>query len=214
MTGRAVVVPLLLLGLVAPVFADDDAPAPAAEAPPARNFIYLRGGTSSIAWLIYTRNLGDFGRPAISLGLAPNPHNDYREYFAGLGVNLNKTHGGITPTLLYTHTTGGNYLEYWISPWVDRGRFVLQSFIGGYIPLEDDGADQFFIDPLTVLVKVNGRVAVGATYTDTFAEGAPAFRAIGPAVQVTIPKGVVIVDFLKGLENYDSEVRATVLLSF
>ena len=204
----------LSMALVGAFLATGELAAQDAAAAAPRNSVYLRGGTSSIAWLIWTRSLGDFGRPALTLGLAPNPHNDYREYFAGVGVNLNRTRGGITPTLLFAHTTAGNQLEYRISPWLDRERFALQTFIGGYVPLETGGVHQFFIDPVTLLYKANGRVAFGATYTDTWAEHAPPVRAIGPAVQITIPKGVVIVDALKGLSHYDSEVRATILLAF
>lgn len=179
-----------------------------------RNSVYLRGGSSSIVWIIYTRNLGDFGKPTLTLGLAPHPYNDYREYFAGAGVNLNRTHEGIAPTVLFTHTTDGNQIEYWLSPWLDKDRFALQTFIGGYVPLRHAGVYQVFFDPVTLLYKLSGRVAVGATYTDTRAQHADPVQAAGPAFQLTIPKGVLIVDALKGISHYDDEVRATVLLAF
>lgn len=185
----------------------------AAAASP-RNSVYLRGGSSSIVWIIYTRNLGDFGKPTLTVGLAPHPYNDYREYFAGAGVNLSRAHGGITPTVLFTHTTDGNQIEYWLSPWFDGDRLVLQTFIGGYVPLKREGVYQVFFDPVTLLYKLSGRLAVGATYTDTRVQHAGAVQAAGPALQVTIPKGVLIVDALKGISRYDSEIRATVLLAF
>lgn len=179
------------------------------------DFVYMRYGSASVVWLIYQHSLKpQFGSPVLTVGAALDPHTPYREGLAGMGINFNKKRAGIIPTLLFTGTTDGPHLEYWVSPWADLEHWSFNSFIGGYAPLNDRGYRQFFVDPVTLTRKVNKRFAWGSSYLMIKMEGTDVRQGLGPAFQVAIPKGLVIADWFKGLASSKNEFRVTLQLSF
>ena len=168
-----------------------------------------------VAWLVYQLSLKPvFGSPVLTIGAAPDPHGPYREYFAGLGLNLNRATYGIMPTVLFASTTDGSHLEFWASPWIETKNWSLNSFMGAYQPLSDRGFEQSFIDPLTLTRKLNSRVAVGASYLMIYTVDVGVRQGVGPAFQVYVPKGLVIADWFVGPGKSPNEFRVTLQFSF
>lgn len=179
------------------------------------NFIYTRYGSASVMWLIYQRSAEPvFGSLVFTIGAAPDPHGDYREAFVGAGLNWNKPRYGMTPTLLFSATTEGPHLQMWLSPWFDTDHWSFNSFIGGYVPFFNEGFTQVFIDPATLTRKINNRVAVGGSWMFVHTLDAPTRHGIGPAFQVSVPKGLVIADWFVGPGSSPNEFRITFQASF
>lgn len=179
------------------------------------NFVYLRYGSASVVWVIYQRSLKPkIGSPVFTIGVAPNPHGSYRERFGGMGINFNGRRGGVIPTALYSYTTDGPCFEYWVSPWYDAGHWLFNSFVGGYAPLSERGSRQFFVDPVTLTWKINRRFALGGSYTMIKVEKTKVQQGVGPAFQVKVPGGTVVVDWFKGLYGSFNDLRVTLQLAF
>ncbi len=190
----------LLFVLIPSVVVAQDAPA---------NFLYLRGGSSSAILANYTRTFD--GDKLVWVGTLQDLTTDpaYREYQLGLG----KAFGAHQLYALALYANDGWYLQIVGMPVVNWKTLNVSAFVAGYVPLQDGQSKQVLIDPATALIKVSEKWAVGASYTLYAADG---FRkdAIGPTLQFALPKGSLNIDFLKGLRNYRSEIRATYTVAF
>jgi hypothetical protein len=175
-------------------------------------FVYLRDGGRSP---LYAFAGYSFGRPVVMAGVILDTPNDYTEYIAGAGVNLFSTSGtGASLFVLGSKASDSWYLEMYALPSASRGRCNATGFAGLYVPLEAQGVGQYFLDPVTLLCRLNGRIALGGSYTVYKIAGLPARQGAGPAVQVTIPSGTLTLDALETLANFTREVRLTLQLAW
>jgi hypothetical protein len=175
------------------------------------NFLFLRGGGSSPVLANY--NLTFDGNKVVWLGTLQDQTVDpaYREFQVGLG----RAFGTSQVFALALRASDGWYLQLVGTPSISRGRLSASAFVADYIPLQDGEVKQLLIDPATVLVKMAGRLSVGASYTMYKAQGLALKHAVGPTLQVVLPKGSVNIDFFEGLSgNYRREVRITFQLAF
>jgi hypothetical protein len=191
-------------------------PGPAASQDSAQKsppwFIYLRDGGKSP---LYAFAGYSFGRPVVMAGVIIDTPNDYTEYVAGAGVNLFAKSGNGTSLLaLGSKASDSWYLEVYALPSAARGRLSATGFAGLYVPLQAQGVGQYFLDPVTLLWRLHGRVAVGGSYTVYKIAGLPARHGAGPAVQITIPPAALTLDALAPLANFTRELRLTLQVAW
>ena len=175
-------------------------------------YLYLRAGHASptYAYAVYS-----VGTLAVGLGVVADWRNTYREFAAGAGVNLYAKNGsGMTVMGAFADASDSRYLEVWVFPTVVRKRLTLTGYGGVYIPAESVGVWQYYLDPLAVFWRVGGPLAVGAAYSGYKIQGLTARHGMGPAVQVAIPRGSVIVEVLRELKEFDNDVRVTLQFVF
>lgn len=176
------------------------------------NFLYLRGGTASSYFALYTHTFGK--RQILAAATIQEPRDDYREYLVGWGWSLNGEKAGLYPYVLVASATDSWYLEVWGFPWVENDKVIANAFLGVYIPLQRQGVRQFFVDPATMLYKIDNKVAIGASYTLFKIHHLRSEQGVGPSVQFRIPKGTATLDFFKAVRNYKDEVRLTLQFLF
>lgn len=194
----------------APAQAPPAAVAPAPAPPP--YFVYLRYGAHSPEYAFASYS---FGTPAVMVGIISDAAAGYDEVQAGAGVNLYAPSGnGAAFYAMGSRATDSWYLELYALPTLTAGRLSVTSFAGTYVPLEDAGVRQVFVDPVTALVRVAPRLSLGASSSWYKVDGYPGKLGAGPALQVAIPRGSVTVDALRGLAHFRDEVRVTVQLAF
>ena len=197
---------VLLLALVVPLVAQQQAPAPKPW------FVYLRDGGQSPLYLFASYS---FGVPIVMIGTLVDTPHDYHEYLAGAGVNLFASNGnGASVLALGSHATDSWYLELYGLPNATVGKLNVTGFAGVYLPLERQGVHQYFLDPVTVLFRLHPKVALGGSYTIYKIEGLPARQGAGPAVQVVIPYGTATVDALAAIDHFVKELRVTLQFAF
>lgn len=178
----------------------------AQEAP---NFLYLRTGSSSAILANYNRTFD--GNKVVWFGtlqdLTIDP--DYREVQMGLGRIL----GSSQVFGIVVRASDSWYLEPAVVPSINWKKFSITGFVAVYVPLQAQGVKQFLVDPISGLVKINSKVSAGASYTLLALSG---FRkdAVGPTLQLSVPKGSLNIDLFEGLTNYKREVRITLQLAF
>ena len=196
----------VLLVLATPLAAQQQAP------PPKPWFLYLRDGGQSPLYLFASYS---FGVPTVMIGTLVDTPHDYHEYLAGAGLNLFASNGnGASVLALGSHATDSWYVELYGLPNASHGRLNVTGFAGVYVPLERRGVHQYFLDPVTVLLRMHPKVALGGSYTIYKIEGLAARQGAGPAVQVAIPHGTATVDALAAIDHFVKELRVTLQFVF
>jgi hypothetical protein len=133
----------------------------------------------------------------------------------GPGLNLySASANGATVMAAVAHASDSWYMELWVFPAVVKGRLSLTGFGGVYMPAEQVGVRQYYFDPAAVFWRVGGSIAIGAAYSGYKIEDLPARHGLGPAMQIGIPRGSAIVELLRELKNFSSEVRVTMQFTF
>jgi hypothetical protein len=174
--------------------------------------VYLRDGGQSPLYAFASYSLG---RPVMMAGAILDTPNDYTEYLAGGGVNLFGASGnGASLLALGSKATDSWYIEVYGLPAVTLGRLNATGFAGLYIPVESRGVRQYFLDPVTILCRVDRWLALGGSYTVYKIAGLPGRHGAGPAVQVTFPSGSATIDALAGISSFTDELRLTLQFVF
>ena len=206
---QAQMCPLLALaGLLAitPLTAQQEAPTPTPW------FLYVRDGGQSPLYLFASYS---FGVPTIMLGAVVDTPNNYHESLAGAGVNLFAENGnGASALALVSDASDSWYFELYGLPNVTIKRLNVTGFAGVYLPLQQQGVRQYFLDPVTVLFRAHPKLAVGGSYTIYKIEGLLARQGAGPALQVAIPHGTATVDALAAIDRFVKELRVTLEFVF
>jgi hypothetical protein len=196
---------LLSLGPFRPITGQDSSAAPP-------YYVYMRAGGASAT---YAYAMYSTGKAVFGIGVLADWRNAYREFAAGAGLNLYSESGnGATVMAAVADASDSRYLELWLFPAVASGRLSFTGFGGLYVPVDQAGVWQYYLDPGALFWRVTGPVAVGASYSGYKIEGLAARHGIGPAVQIVIPHGSAIVEVLRELKNFDDDVRVTLQFTF
>ena len=176
----------------------------------AQSFIFSRYATAT-SFSLY----GGYGpgRGFGVVGLVQNPRSGYRESLVGAGWRVG-TKGALAVALAAASASDGWYAQLYLLPSLAVGPLAASSTIEVYEPLDDRGARQFYLNPLTIVAPVARGVAVGATGLFYSQVGTvPGFGA-GPALQVRIPRGSVTVDLIAGRRPMRDEMRLSFFAAF
>lgn len=182
----------------------------ASSEPVPQNFVFLRAGGSSPFLASYNRTFSENKVVWVGGLVDRNSTPVYQELQAGVGQSF----GASQAFVLALKASDGWYLQLVGVPSLAFGKVTVSAFVAGYVPLEEKSTPQFLLDPATVSVRVADKLAVGVSYTLWKPAGGEHKHAVGPAVQLSLPKGSLNIDFFKGLRKYRSEIRATYLVAF
>jgi hypothetical protein len=114
------------------------------------------------------------------------PEIDYDELAAGLGYRFATTGG--TQWYLFgslAHGTDDDYFQPALFALDLDGKVTGSLFLLRYIPLGDEGIEQWLIDPVEVQYNVFGRTSVGLSGYFYRPDGGSWLRKIGPKLSVT-----------------------------
>ncbi len=195
--AAAAAVGLLLLGSAAA----------AQETAPPSGFVLARYASRSA--------LGFYaGYPAgpalLVVGMIQNPRTQYREAIGGVGAHLLASGAvDVLGTVAAANTSDGWFTQLYLLPSWQAGRVSASATLEYYLPLGRSGARELDVTPATAIVALSRAIGVGGTWVVSAPAGAAARSALGPAVQVSIPRGAVRLDLLRGLGGGTSEVRVT-----
>lgn len=149
-----------------------------------------------------------YGPAFAMIGMVNNPHSGYTEFLGGAGARFALGHHtSHAVALAASRATEAWYAQLYYLPTITIGRTSTEATIQLYVPAESAGDLQFAVNPLSFLVDVGRRVAIGGTYQLSMQEGLETGHAAGMAVRVTIPAGAITLDLLRGLSAFDDEVR-------
>lgn len=144
------------------------------------------------------------------VGMVNNPRSGYTEVLGGVGARFPL---GAAPShavaLAASRATESWYTQLYYLPTVTLGRIAAEATLQLYMPAGSGGVRQFGINPLSVLTPVVGDFAAGASYQLGTEEHAGPRHAAGPALRVTIPKGALTLDLLRGLRDFNDEARVS-----
>ncbi len=145
------------------------------------------------------------------VGMIQNPRTGYREAIVGAGTHLVATGGlDVVGTVAAANTTDGWFTQLYLLPSWHAGPVDLAATVESYLPLGRAGVRELDVSPATVIATLSRDVGVGATWVLSAPAGGDRHQALGPAVQLAIPRGAVRLDLLRGFGGAGSELRVTV----
>ncbi len=182
--------------------------AAAQEAAPPSGFVLARYASRSALGFYAGYAVGP---SLLVVGMIQNPRTQYREAIAGAGAHLLATRAvDVLGTVAAANTSDGWFTQLYLLPSWQAGPVAASATLEYYVPLGRSGARELDVTPATAIVTLSPTLGVGGTWVLSAPAGAPARSALGPAVQVAIPRGVVRLDLLHGVGGGTSEVRVTV----
>lgn len=149
-----------------------------------------------------------YGPGFAMIGMVNNPHSGYTEFLGGAGARFalgSRTSHAVA--VAASRATESWYAQLYYLPTVTLGPAVAEATFQLYAPLEAGGDAQLAINPLSLLVSVHPRIALGASWQLALQEGIGPGQAAGAAVRVTVPAGAITLDLLHGLRAFDDEIR-------
>ena len=149
----------------------------------------------------------DIGGTMMVIGMVQNPRTEYRETVAGAAWPVHVGHASATVALAGAYASDGWYGQVYLLPAYTLGPIALSGLLEAYAPLEDEGARQFYLNPIKALVPVAHRLHVGASYTLATQAGSPTRQSVGPTLQIGMPGWTATLTALAGVGETTSEVR-------
>lgn len=150
------------------------------------------------------------GRVFGFVGLVQNPRSEYREALVGVGTGLALPSGNaVTVGGAAAYASDGWYAQVYLLPGLHAGPLRVEGTLEFYLPLERSGSAQVSASPLYTFIVASPRWSFGATYLLGLQRGLPASHGAGPSVRLTIPRGSLTLDLVRGIAVAPSEVRVT-----
>jgi hypothetical protein len=146
--------------------------------------------------------------------MVQNPETQYRELIAGTFTQGVWGPQALLVAAAYADASDARYVQTYLNPTLWWRRVQVSSTIEWYAPLERAGTPQLDVNPLTVLVPVHGRIALGPVVTLSFAEGARARHRAGAAVEWTAGWGSLRLELLDRTVGDAAELRTGVVAGF
>jgi hypothetical protein len=187
------------------------APAPAAVHLEAPTFLFSRYSTVSSSSFYAVCGLG---RASLVLGVVDNPHTGYREVIGGGLSQLAWGQQAIAVALAGAAASDSKYLQVYVLPSFILGRLRLSGAIEWYQPLERAGVHQLDVNPMTLLVPLTSRLALGAFSTLGVTAGAPLRLRAGPVLQLGIASSALRLECARNVSGSSSELRMTAQVGF
>ncbi len=145
------------------------------------------------------------------VGMIQNPRTQYREAIVGAGAQLLAAGGlDVVGTVAAANTSDGWFTQLYLLPAWRAGPVVAAATLEYYVPLGRSGARELDVAPATLIANLTRDLGVGATWVLAAPAGGERRQALGPALQVAIPRGTMRLDWLRGFGGEASEVRVTV----
>ncbi len=174
---------------------------------PTWGFVSVRYSGATAGFL-----LGGYGHgPVFGLvGMANNPRAGHTELLGGLGIRF--ALGAATShavVLATSRAAESRSTQLYYLPAVTLGRATAEATLRMYMPGSASGAKQFGINPVSVFIAVGSGISVGGSYQLALQEGAGPKQGAGAAVRLTVPKGALTLDLLRGVRAFPDEARAS-----
>jgi hypothetical protein len=148
------------------------------------------------------------GSTLLVFGMLQNPRTDYREVLAGVGRPVfTSRDAGLVAALAGAHTNSGWFAQLYLMPEGRLGRFDLSATVQLAAPLEEGGTWQAYGSPVVALANLGGGLAAGVTYYVSAETGSATGQAAGPAIRLTVPRGSVTLELVRGLTATRDEMR-------
>ena len=150
--------------------------------------------------------------PVLALvGMIQNPRTQYREAVVGVGAHpLSEGAVDVIAAVAAANTTDGWFTQLYLVPSWRAGRASATATLEYYVPLGRSGVGELDVAPATAIVALSKALGAGAAWVLSAPAGGPTRQALGPALQLAIPRGTVRLDLLRGIAGGASEVRLTV----
>jgi len=183
----------------------------AAQRVAAPNFFFARHASASATVLYAGRSFGPAG---VVVAMVQNPTTLYRELIAGTYTQLNWGRQSLLVAVAYADATDGRYIQTYVNPTLKGGPLAFDATIEWYEPLERAATRQLSVNPATLLVRVERRLALGIASTVDVARGSVPPRRVGPAAEWTAKWGTLRVEVLHRTTGKATEVRTSLLAGF
>lgn len=149
----------------------------------------------------------DVGGPVLLAGMVQNPRTEYRELVAGAARPLGGGRVSATIALAGAFATDGWYGQLYLLPSLTLGPVELSGLLLAYAPLEDAGARQFYVNPVSAFLRIAPRLRAGGSYTLATQAGSATRQTTGPALQIAMPDWTATLSVLAGLGDATDELR-------
>jgi hypothetical protein len=158
------------------------------------SFVVLQYKTGSTVSLYAARRVG--AGMAVG-GLVGRPGSNSRTAVAGLGTRIRFSPGAAAIVILAGATgSDGESLRLYVLPKVTAGRIALTGTTAVYQPLGGAGARLASLDPLTLSVRVVGRVRAGIAGVATARSGRGLTFGAGPSLRVPASGGTFALELV------------------
>jgi hypothetical protein len=177
----------------------------------APSFVFARYASGSATVLYAARSFGPVGAV---VAMVQNPVSLYRELIAGTYTQLSWGRQSILVAAAYADATDGRYTQTYLNPTFVGGPLKFDATIEWYEPLERSGTRQLSVNPATLVVRVDRRLALGVASTLDVARGSTPPRRVGPVAEWTVKWGTLRVEVLHRTTGKATEVRTAVTAGF
>lgn len=158
------------------------------------SFVVAQYKTGSTVSLYAARRVG---AGMIVGGLVGNPRSKARTAVVGVGTLVRLTPAASAIVIVGGATgSDGESLRFFVLPKVTEGRLVLRATAACYQPVSGTGARLAALDPLTVSVRVAGRVQAGIAAVATVRAGRGPEVGAGPSVRIPAPGGALSIELV------------------
>jgi hypothetical protein len=177
----------------------------------APSFVFARHASASASVLYAARSFGPVG---VVVAMVQNPISLYRELIAGTYTQVSWGRQSFLVATAYAEATDGRYLQTYLNPTLMGGPLKFDATIEWYEPLGRSGTRQLSVNPATLLVCVDRRVALGAASTLDVARGSTPPRRVGPVAEWTVHWGTLRAEVLHRTTGKATEVRIAATAGF
>ncbi len=198
---------LLTLALLSPALAG----AAHAQRVSAPSFVFARYASASSTVLYAGRGFGPAG---VVVAMVQNPVSLYRELIVGTFTQVSWGRQNVLTAVAYADASDSRYMQTYLNPTLKAGPLAFDATIEWYEPLEAAGIRQLSVNPATLLVRVERRLAVGVASTLDVARGTTPPRRLGPAAEWTARWGTFRVELFHRTTGKSTEVRTGVVAGF
>jgi hypothetical protein len=149
----------------------------------------------------------DVGGPLLLVGMVQNPRSEYREIIGGVARPVGGGSAAATIALTGAYASDGWYGQLYLLPAIALGPVTVSGLVQFYEPLEREGARQFYLNPISGLIAVAGRMRIGASYTLATQAGTESRQTAGPTLQLSTAGWTASLSVLAGIADAATEVR-------
>lgn len=181
------------------------APAAAQQSVRSNGFIDVRYATHTSLTLYGGYDLGG---PLLLVGMVQNPRTEYREVVAGMARPVGGGRASATIAMAGAYASDGWYAQVYVMPSVRLGPVSVRGLLLAYEALEERGARQFYVNPMSVLAPVAPRIHLGASYVLAVQAGTRSRHSAGPTLQLSTAAWTATVSTLVGIGATTNELRA------
>lgn len=177
----------------------------------APSFVFARHASASATVLYAGRSFGPAG---VVVAIVQNPTTLYRELIAGTYTQVGWGRQSVLVAVAYADATDGRYIQTYLNPTLKAGPLAFDATIEWYEPLERAATRQLSVNPATLLIRVERRLALGVASTLDVARGSIPPRRVGPAVEWSEKWGTLRLEVFHRTTGKATEVRTSLLAGF